>query len=360
MSVYRKKGRKTWMIRLYIRGKGVRDFSSKTTDKLRAQQIDLQLRLGQARRAEHQRVVEFVESITSDRINALDRGMPLELAWDAYCELPEFRLSPEQVRKKHDAWRRFLSWLGDSHPRIKHMPEVERDHCYEWVRSLMDGSIRGKSVNNLRGCVSSVFQALMHKAKLKENPFSVVKQAPTDDSDRGRALTDDEVSRLLKTAKEPWYGAILVAIYTGLRFTDVAHLEWESVRDGVIVVTPSKTRRRNVQVTIPIHPALAAYFSSRERGNDICVFPYLVRWYEEVQRDAVFGKLLARSGIRAQPGEYVGFHSLRHTFITRLSSAGVPQDVRMKLAGHSQASTHSMYDHDLQQAADAIAKLPAS
>ncbi len=356
MAIYRQTGRTIWTIRLWVAGKGLKSFSSKTTDKLKAQQIELQLRLGQARRIEHDRVVAFVESITMEGLDKIDRGLPLSLAWDEYRALPEFRLSLEQTRKKHDAWRRFLRWLEEHHAHVKHMPEVTRDHAYEFMRSLMDGSLKGKSVNLLRGNVSSIFQALLYKAKLKENPFSVVRLAPTDDSDRGRALTVEECGRLLKVAKDPWYGASLVAMYTGLRFTDVAHLRWDEITDDSIAKTPSKTRRRGVKVWIPLHPKLAEYLRSRDREGE-WVFPYLETWYDEVQRDGTFGKLLEKAKIHAGAGEYVGFHSLRHTFVTRLAAAGVPQDIRMKLAGHTLSVTHGRYDHDMKQAADAISRL---
>jgi integrase len=56
---------------------------------------------------------------------------------------------------------------------------------------------------------------------------------------------------------------------------------------------------------------------------------------------------------------HVRFHDLRHTFNTRLMEAGVMQEVRMALMGHSSGSrVHSTYTHvELPIKRDAIARL---
>ena len=50
----------------------------------------------------------------------------------------------------------------------------------------------------------------------------------------------------------------------------------------------------------------------------------------------------------------ITFHSLRHTFVTRLADAGVPESVRRQLVGHSNAATHDRYDHSTDPARLAI------
>jgi integrase len=58
---------------------------------------------------------------------------------------------------------------------------------------------------------------------------------------------------------------------------------------------------------------------------------------------------------------HVRFHDLRHTFNTRLMEAGVMQEVRMALMGHSTgASVHATYTHiELPVKREAIRKLEA-
>tara|TARA_B110000881_G_scaffold124402_1_gene109269 strand:+ start:65 stop:319 length:255 start_codon:yes stop_codon:yes gene_type:complete len=39
------------------------------------------------------------------------------------------------------------------------------------------------------------------------------------------------------------------------------------------------------------------------------------------------------------------FHSLRHTFTSWLAKADVPEEVRMKMTGHTESRTHQKYTH---------------
>jgi hypothetical protein len=56
---------------------------------------------------------------------------------------------------------------------------------------------------------------------------------------------------------------------------------------------------------------------------------------------------------------HVRFHDLRHTFNTRLMEAGVMQEIRMALMGHSSGSKiHATYTHiELPAKREAIRKL---
>ena len=73
--------------------------------------------------------------------------------------------------------------------------------------------------------------------------------------------------------------------------------------------------------------------------------------------DCRFADILRDAGIVANGGERISFHCLRHTFVTRLAEAGVAQDVRMRLAGRTEASTSDLYTHDDAAARTAIAAL---
>jgi len=56
----------------------------------------------------------------------------------------------------------------------------------------------------------------------------------------------------------------------------------------------------------------------------------------------------------------LGFHSLRHFFVSRLANSEVSPDVRKQIVGHSSDEIHRRYTHlhlSLQQ--KAIAQLPS-
>lgn len=53
------------------------------------------------------------------------------------------------------------------------------------------------------------------------------------------------------------------------------------------------------------------------------------------------------------------FHSLRHSFNSAMANAGIPQEVRMKLTGHSSAEMNKGYTHlDLDPLRAAVNVIP--
>ena len=56
----------------------------------------------------------------------------------------------------------------------------------------------------------------------------------------------------------------------------------------------------------------------------------------------------------------LGFHSLRHSFISKLANSEVPADVRKEIVGHSSDNIYRRYvRQDLSFQARAIANLPS-
>ena len=47
-------------------------------------------------------------------------------------------------------------------------------------------------------------------------------------------------------------------------------------------------------------------------------------------------------------------HTWRRTFSTALAAAGVPRELRMRPAGHTQEQTHDGYNHGLSRIREAI------
>jgi integrase len=74
---------------------------------------------------------------------------------------------------------------------------------------------------------------------------------------------------------------------------------------------------------------------------------------------------VASGTLREKAGKYGrkvaerSFHSLRHSYVTALSAAGVAVELRQKLAGHSSESQSLLYTHpEFAALRSAIEKLP--
>jgi integrase len=80
-----------------------------------------------------------------------------------------------------------------------------------------------------------------------------------------------------------------------------------------------------------------------------------------------FGRIVKKAQIDSQRIKGKGkihfnrltFHSLRHSFNTVLAEAGVSQETRMRLTGHSSLVMNTLYTHTgMKQLEDAVDKMP--
>jgi integrase len=144
----------------------------------------------------------------------------------------------------------------------------------------------------------------------------------------------------------------------------MATLSWDLVdlAGGVIFYTQSKTRRR---VEVPIHPELEQQLLSiagDQRGGPLC--PTLAKTRTNGLSNQ-FAQLLARAGISAETVQVAknrfsrkSYHSLRHSFASALTNAGVSPELRMKLTGHRSLNAHQRYTrHELAPLKAAIGAL---
>ena len=120
----------------------------------------------------------------------------------------------------------------------------------------------------------------------------------------------------------------------------------------VLFVTRSKTPEGESR-EIPLTARLFRWLSENRRDHGI-VFAYEGEQVRIIKRS--WKTALKNAGIR-----HLRFHDLRHTFNTRLMEAGVLQEIRMALMGHSSGSkVHATYTHiELPAKREAIRKLEA-
>jgi integrase len=277
----------------------------------------------------------------------------------------------------------FLDWLGDER-RKKPLESVTPQHVREWRESLQDAGRAGKTVLSYVKDLGAVYRAAIREGLVAFNPCSTaIGDVETSDSIDRKPFSGQEVATLLKAAPtEEWRGLILVAAFTGLRLGDAARLSWASVdlQAKRITLVPSKTKKKKREVRIPIQSDLLSFFESvpvNDDSPDAPVFPVLAKTPVNTMKglSSTFVNIMAAAGVdRGKPSRVLeegqtagkgrityerGFHSLRHTFTTWLRTAGVSEEDRMALTGHSTRESHQIYSHTDEAALrDAVAKLP--
>jgi integrase len=77
-----------------------------------------------------------------------------------------------------------------------------------------------------------------------------------------------------------------------------------------------------------------------------------------MEKARIEGKRLKAAGVRTLSN--LSFHSLRHSFNSAMANAGIPQEIRQKLTGHTSAETNKVYTHhELAALRAAVEVIPA-
>jgi integrase len=165
-----------------------------------------------------------------------------------------------------------------------------------------------------------------------------------------------EEAQLLDASAPHLCHLIVAALDTGMRRGELLNQRAEhfDLSRRVLLVTHSKTpggEAREIPLTARLARLFAILIHDAPEG---LVFTFKRRPIQRIK--TAWKAAIRRSGIR-----YFRFHDLRHTFNTRLMEAGVIQDVRKALMGHSSGEeVNSLYTHvELPVKREAIRKLEA-
>ena len=214
-------------------------------------------------------------------------------------------------------------------------------------------SIKDATVNRDLSVLRHILYWAVDEQLLAANPLARMKMA-RERRTRRQVLSVAEEQLLLGAAKDHLYLMIMTALDTGMRRGEITSQRWEDIdfHRKLLSVTHSKTPEGESR-EIPLTERLSELMLQNRKDQGLVV-DYKDRPVRIVKRS--WKTALKKAGIR-----HVRFHDLRHTFNTRLMEAGVLQEVRMALMGHSSGSrVHATYTHiELPVKREAIRKLEA-
>jgi integrase len=256
----------------------------------------------------------------------------------------------------HSVYRRtianFLDSIGERADRPLSGVSPADVASFRDARLKRDGVSPGTLVLDLTA-IRSVFKSARRQGLLTHNPAEAV-DLPVRRPVERVTFTSNELCTLLDVAPSEWKTLILLGYYLGGRLSDMTTLRWESVdlAGGVIFYTQGKTRRR---VEVPIHPELEQRLleiADDQQDGHLCPTLAKARIDGRNGLSNQFARLLAGVGISAET-VHAGknrfsrksYHSLRHSFTSALTNAGVSPELRMKLTGHRSLNTHQRYTH---------------
>ncbi len=278
--------------------------------------------------------------------------------------------SRKEVRTKfEDGVKRFLEWSE-----VNTRPDTFRNDTYysaRWLASrhfagkAMDAIHSGdveayktaraterrggkttskKTVDNDLARLKRLFSLCRTWKLCKNNPASEIKLFRPE-SRRDRFLDPQEETVLLEKSSDAVRPAVIFSIHTGVRQGEMLSLTWANVdlnrgRHGSITVTAEKAKGKKTR-HIPLDAVARAALDTfpQDAPPEALVFDKFGGTYNSTLRVG-WQKALEESKLRG-----VVWHSLRHTFASRLVMAGVPLTTVQYLLGHATLDMVLRYSH---------------
>lgn len=256
--------------------------------------------------------------------------------------------------------------------------EITNDKISSFQRQRQKDGAAGREINMETG----VLRMILRKHRLWHLLAPDFHPMP-ERSDVGRALSTQEVDKIIEAAvasrSRSLFPALMTYLHTGVRSTELRKMRWLQV-DFIrreIHVGKSKTRGgdgRGIPLNDEAFEILVEWHSRFQdpKPNDF-VFPS-ERYGFDGHKSHLTGKVAVYdldpskpmgswksswTACRKAAGVWCRLHDLRHTFISALGDAGVPESTMKAIAGWMSAKMLELYSHTRRQAKrDAVSKLP--
>ena len=281
-----------------------------------------------------------------------DKGQPIYLTIGYYASreegmiaLAEYNKNPYDIDKRNISLKElYQKWSETILPKLGKSLQSSLKSAYKHMNKLNDLKYRDirsfqmqDTIDNC-GCGYSTQAAIKNlwgyldrfamEMDVIQKMYSVLTtSAPVAESNR-TPFTEDEIKTLWEHSEEPWVDTVLIMLYSGWRIIEFLTLETANVdMDNQTMKGGVKTRNGKDRI-VPIHPAVLKFIEARFNPTS----KYLITdqgkpMSEEYYRD-IFKDTLSRYGIKHTP------HETRHTFRTRLDSAGANKKCIDLMMGH--------------------------
>ena len=315
--------------------------------------------------------------------------LTFDKAWSAYLQSPNRPDSGERTLNDYGSYfSAFAKWMKEKHADKPALRDVTPAVAGEYAVHLGRLGLSPNSFNKHIRFLELLYRATRDRARWTRNPWEDIKRKRQVTSSR-RELTVDELRTVCNAAEGEMRLLFALGIYTGLRLGDCVTLRWGEVDTtrNIIRRIPNKTARRNPKpVLVPLHPTLKAILEEipADDRQDYVLPEFAALYFKStsemskrvhehfeacgvrtqkpgtgyvIQKDAKGKEQRVYTGKRAVVE--VGFHSLRHTFVSLCRDANAPLAVVEAIVGHSNPAMTRHYTHVGEAAAGAaVAALP--
>ena len=285
-------------------------------------------------------------------------------------------LSPRTAEGYENIMRRHLVPALGSIP----LTQLKPEHLQRYYSEKLSGGLSAQTVRHHHTALHKALQTAVEWGMLSRNVADAVR-APRAQRPEMHTLNEDDIQTLLEAAKPtPYYPFFYMALFTGMRRSELLALRWSDVdlllcqvhitrtlhhlQNGEIVFGAPKTDkgRRMVSLTPSTALVLRAHREKQEatrlmlggtlQDDDLIFSDFSGKPFLPNAVTHAWIKLVRRNGLKG-----IRLHDCRHTHASLLLKAGVHPKIVQERLGHASIQiTLDTYSHvapGLQEAAAA-------
>jgi integrase len=363
-SIHRRPGSRIW--RAFYRDQNGKQFckSTGTSDKKAAHQIAQHYEAA----AKQKRTWRQLSKVLAELHEALGgQKIPVVTLREfakQWLESKELTLAQRSFAFYKSSVTKFLEQLGARADLA--LSELTKSDVLSY-RAFLAKSLHPKTANHELQIVRMLFRSARRDELLAEDPAQYVESIRQKGiTTIRRAFSVPEIQAVLSVCDPEWKTLTLCGLYTGQRLSDLALLRWSNIDlvNNQLRFVTAKTGRTMI---LPLAPPLRKHLEEKPSSDDPHsplhprAFAILARSAGPSTLSYQFGEILSQAGLRPKTEALsagdnrthtrryrehaLSFHCLRHTCVSLLHAAGLPQSVAMEFSGHASTKAHKLYTH---------------
>ena len=184
---------------------------------------------------------------------------------------------------------------------------------------------------------------------IKTRYSELVTSAPIPETSK-TPFTDEEITALWNISGEPWVDSVLTFLYTGFRISELLDIQTANVDLEIGTIKGGTKTRAGKDRIVPIHSLILPFITARVKQGGEYLFMHNGKKLSSSQYYIFWNEVMKKINADHTP------HECRHTFRSRLDSAGANKRCIDLIMGHKSRDVgERVYTHKtVQELKDAI------
>lgn len=207
----------------------------------------------------------------------------------------------------------------------------------EQYRAFRKNKVSAATINREVNSIRRIFSLAKSNKKISANPLDGLKKLKIKNPTK-RFLEKEEEIKLLQAANSIMKAIITIALYSGMRCSEIKNLKWSDVflkENYLIALNTKNGKSRKLLIT---HQMKEELLKLPKISEYVFTNPLTKKQYYDIK--TTFKRTVERAKI-----PHITFHELRHTTASRLNELGVDLSTIQEYLDHADARTTQQYIH---------------